>query len=470
MLPGDVVVETVDAAVDYDPSEAVDQNFIVGITERGSSDTPLRTFSFEQWRKAFGNAVAGSSMYQSARGLFAEGCKALVTIRQVGPAPVHASSTAKNAGAEGVVTLAAISYGAYGNSLTRQFIAGSVSGVRLVLKEAGKLLAESEDITTQEEIVEFANATKIVAASILAGAGLPAIDGAPVAFTGGTDDHLNATNTTLATAAGKLDVRLGPGVISFPGFTNDEARAILREHHLNFDRVGLADLADSASAGTLAGAIAEDRVEEGADGIAAFGPWLTTSDGFTAPASALVGAKIAQQFLASGNPNEPAAGDSGQADFFTGLTQDFSPASREQLAEGGVNVIHDVTGLGDIQVYGFDTVADPTTFPLGTALSNALLDMLIRWRARKQARSLNFKEVDPKGHLASKYHILLNSDLEELASDGAIWAFSIDTESVNNAQTASEGKLKARIGVERSPYTKTVYLDVTNYAIGVNLG
>lgn len=469
MLPGDVVVETVDEAVDYDPSEAIDQNFIAGITERGSSVTPLRTFSFEQWKKAFGNAVAGSSMYQAARGLFEEGCKALVTIRQVGVTPVKASRVAKNAGAETVVTLTAVNYGAYANSITTQFVKVG-AGVSLAIKEGTKLLVESGELPTQAAIAEFVNATGILTATIGAGTGLPAADGAAVALTGGTDDAAHANNTTLAAAAALLDTRLGPGVISFPGVTNAEAHALLREHHLNFDRVGLPDLVDSASAGTLTGAVVAERTEEGADGVGPFSPWLKAPDGFIVPPSALVGAKIAQQFLASGNPNQPAAGENGQADFFTGLTQDFSAPSREQLAEGGVNVIHDVNGLGQIQVYGFDTLADPDTFPLGTALSNALLDMLIRWRARKQARSLNFKEIDPKGHLASQYHVLLDTDLKELEGDGAIWTYSIDTESVNNATTASEGKLKARIGVERSPYTKTVYLDVTNYAIGVNLG
>jgi hypothetical protein len=469
MLPGAVNVQTVDEAADYDPSEAVDQNFIVGLTERGSSVTPLRTFSFTQWRKAYGNAVAGSSMYQAARTLFEEGCKALVTIRQVGTTPVKASSTAKNAGAEGVITLTAVSYGEYGNSLTRQFIAGAISGVQLILKEGTIVLAQSGDLTTQAAIKAFAEATGVVTAAILAGAGLPAVDGAPVAFAGGTDDKAHASNATAAAAANLLDVRFGPGLISFPGMTSEEVHALLIEHHLNFDRAPLLDLVDSGTAGTLTGAVATQRSIPGADGAFPVAPWVLTPDGFAVPPSAFAGGKIAQQYLASGNPNEPAAGDKGQADFIVGLTQDFSAATREALDAGGVQAIYNVDGRGKIQLYGFDTLANPETFPLGTSMSNALLDMLIRWKARAEGRTLNFTEIDPQGHLASRYHGLLDAMMKTMQAEGAVYAFAVDTESVNNIETAREKKLKARIKVQRSQYSKEVDLEVTNYAIGANI-
>ncbi len=465
-LPGGVFVETIDAAATYDASEAVDQHFMVGQTERGSSTVPARDFSLEQWVARWGNAVANSSLYQFARTFFAEGGKALVTLREVGPSPVKATSTAKNTSSEGVVKIEAINYGVYGNSLTRQFVAGVSSGVQLIIREGSTILTQSGDLTTQAAIASFANSTGVVTATILGPTGLPVVDGSAVALTGGTDDHASATNTQTAAALALLDTRMGPGTVSLPGKTTEEAHALLIDHHEVFDRIGLADLPDSGSGGTLTGNIAVQRSDDGADGVAAFAPWVVTPDGFDVPPASFAAAKIAQTYLATGNPNEPAAGTNGRAQWIAGLTQDFSVATREALDAGGVNAIYNVDGQGDIQLYGYDTLADPTADPLGTALSNAMLDMLIRWKARAIGRRLAFKEIDPKGRLASKYHGELDAMLKTMQAQGALWAFSVDTQSVNSAETARELKLNARMKVERSPYSKEVFLDVTNYATG----
>jgi hypothetical protein len=466
--PGAVLIQTVDQAEEYDPSEAIDQVFLVGVTQKGSSTAPLRTFSLAQWVKAYGVAVAGSNMYQAVRGLFEEGVKAIVTIREVGPTPVRASRIVKNAAAKTVMTLEALWYGNYGNTITTQFtVLGA--GVKLTIREGTTVLAESGELLTQAAIVAYCATTGFLTASLAAEAGLPAADGAAVALAGGTDDSTNATNVQATAAANLLDKRMGPGMLVFPGKTSEEAHTLLVEHHNAFDRVGLADLVDSGVAGTLTSAIAPTRALAGCNGVFAAAPWVTTPDAFTVPPSALVGGLIARQYLASGNPNEPAAGTNGKARFFTGLTQDFSTATREALDAGAVNAILNVNGLGDVQLYGFDTLANTTTDSLNTAMSNALLDMLIRWKARKIGKELSFKEIDPQGHLTSRYNGRLVDMLKKMEGEGAVWAFEVDTDSVNTVETAREKKLFARMGVQRSQYSKVVYLEVMVSAIGANI-
>jgi hypothetical protein len=468
MLPGHVQVGTVNQAVTYDPSEAVDQVFVVGVTQKGSSVASYRAFSFAQWVERFGAAVAGSNVYQHVRTLFEEGAKAVVTIREVGPAPVRATRVVKNAAVKTVMTLSAQWFGEYANSITTQFtVLGA--GVQLTIREGATILSQSGELLTQEAIVAYCASTGILTAALAAEAGLPVADGAAVALAGGADDHANATNAQATAAANLLDKRQGPGMICFPGKTTAEAYALLCEHHVNFDRVGLADLVDSGVAGTLTGAVSATRALAGSDGVLATAPWVTTPDAFTVPPSAFVGAKIAAQYLASGDPNQPAAGTNGKANWITGLTQDFTPATREALDAGGVNAILNVDSVGNIQMYGFDTLANPATNPLGTAASNALLDMLIRWKARKVGKELAFKEIDPQGRLASRYHGRLDAMLKIMEGQGAIYAFEVDTDSVNNLATAQEKKLLARIGVQRSQYSKVVYLEVVNSAIGANI-
>jgi hypothetical protein len=85
LLPGGVFVEDLDAATDYDASEATDQQFIAGAAERGSSMTPARNFSLEHSGRCIGLADR-EQPYVPAR-CFAEGNSALVTLREVGTQP-----------------------------------------------------------------------------------------------------------------------------------------------------------------------------------------------------------------------------------------------------------------------------------------------------------------------------------------------------------------------------------------------
>jgi hypothetical protein len=462
----DVIVETVDAAVDYDPSEATDQAFMVGFTEKGPT-TPRRTFSLKQWEGLYGGPVENSILHKEAMLFFKEvgPGAALVTIRRTGPNPVHASSTAKNAVPADVIKIEANDVGAFGNTLTRQFVAGAVSGVQLIIVRSGVTLFHSGDLTTQAAIVAFCAATGVVTASALAGAGLPVVDGAPVALAGGTDDAVHSTDADRKAALEKLDVRLGPGQVYAPGDTTEAAHDQLREHHIAFDRIALLDQPDSPSAATLVGNVLPQRVKEGANGVAAFAPWVVTPDGTQLAPSGFVAAKIAKMDLATGNPNLPAAGVNGAADWITGLTQDFTVADRSALDAGAVNAIYDTDGVGNIQVYDYDTVVDPTVDPDTTALSNARLDMLIRWKARAIGRVLIMQEIDALGHLASNYAGRLDGMLKPFKGDGTIYDFVVDTASVNSRETAAEKRLNAKIRVQRTQYSKWVTLEVTNHAI-----
>lgn len=460
----EVIVDTVEEAVDYDPSEAIDQGFFVGFTEKGPN-RPVRTFSLQGWEKVFGGPVENSALHKEIDLFFKGGGKAAVTMRRTGPNPVHASSTAKNGSAAEVIKIEADDVGAYGNTLKRQFIAGEHEGVQLIILRGETALYHSADLTTQGAIVAFANETGVVTGHALAGSGLPAVDGAPVALAGGTDDSGNSTDAQRKTALEAFDEREGPGQVAAPGDTTEAAHDQLREHAIAFDRIAVLDEPDSSNSATLVGNVLPQRTKTGADGTAAFAPWVTAADGSEVPPSGAVMGAIAAMDLAAGNPNLPAAGTNGRLEQVTGLTQDFNLEARQALDAGGVNVIYNVDGLGDIQIYGYDTLGDPATFPLTTALSNARLDMLLRWKARKIGAGLVIKEIDALGHLASKYHGDLDGMLKPFKGDGTIYDYEIDTESVNNRTTAQEKKLNARMRVQRSQYAKWVTLEVTNVAI-----
>jgi hypothetical protein len=468
MQPG-AFVEDVDEAVDYDSSEATDQGFMVGFTEKGPA-TPARTFSIKGWEKVFGGPIENSILFKEAKMFFAEGGKALVTVRRTGPNPVHAKNIAKNGSGAEVIKLEAVDVGAFGNNLTRQFVAGESSGVQLIIKRGSTVLFHSGDLTTQGAIIAFAAATKVITGTALTGSGLPAVDGAPVAFTGGTDDAVNSTDTQRQEALNKFDSRLGPGQVYAPGDTTETAHDQLREHHIVFDRIPLLDEPDSSSAATLVSNVLPQRTKEGANGLGAFAPWVQAPEGDELAPSGFVAAKMAAMDLATGNPNLPAAGVNGRADWITGLTQDFSAADRATLDEGGVNVIYNTDGLGNIQIFDYDTLVDPEVDPVTTALSNARLDMLLRWKARAIGGVLVMQEIDAQGHLASKYNGDLVGMLLPLKGDGTLYDFVVETDPVNSRTTAAEKRLLARMKVQRAPYAKWVTLEVENRATTEAIG
>lgn len=463
-----VIVGTVDANVTYDASQATDQSFKVGITQKGPL-TPVRSFSLPSWVKTWGVRVGNSSSYDAARLYFEEGGKALVQQRVVGPAPVLASSTASNAVPATVIKLSAASYGSYANAFTRQFVVGESSGVQLILIDENGVKVQSGDLTTQAEIVAFAATSGFVTAAALMGSGLPVVDAEPVAFASGTDDSTDVTDDQKQTALDVLkDPRLGPGQVEITGATTDAAHLMIQAHCdpiTGMDRIGLLEFADSADAGTIAG-IASD-LHTGVGSGASFGiaPWVITPDVFDVPPASFFSAKLAASDLATGDPNQPAAGSNGQASWITGLTQDWTDPDRLILDDAGINVIRDVDGQGTLQIQGYSTFS---TNPLLIALSNARLDMLIRWRARAEFTPLQYQEVDSKGILVSRYHSALDSMMTLLGP--AVFGYLIDTVSVNNADTAALQQVNARIGIQRTQYSKVVNLDITNYAVNQTLG
>jgi hypothetical protein len=460
-------VQTVNVQQDYDVLLATDQRFMVGLTERGPI-TPQRHTSLDAWETTYGGDVAYSQMRPSARMYFQEGGRNLITQRVTGDTPVKASKTFQNDDdpAVDVITITAAEYGEIYNSLTVQWTAGDAGVIATVKDEDGKTVYTSGDLTTQAEIVDYFAGKKLTATAE-EGTGLPAT-GSATALTGGADDHAAADDDNYAAALAKLDMRLGPGQVDMPGRTTDAAHAQLRAHCAQdaFDRIPLFDLADTSDASTLASGVTDDIDVDGSEKCSAGAPWVITPDDEQLPPAGFIAAKMAAVDLSTGNPNQPAAGERGQARWITGLTQDFTDADRAVLNAAGINVIHDVDLQGTLQLFGYRTMS---TDELSIGLNNARLDMRIRWHARKLARPLLFRQIDGFGHLASEYGASLKGMLDGYKELGALYGYVIDVQSVNNAETAAARQLNAKIGVQRSPFAEVVDLFVFNYQVDVDL-
>lgn len=464
-LPG-IVVDTLEDRSSVDATTATDQYFCVAPFLKGPI-VPTRISAIEKLQSQFGLSANYTVGPDDAEAYLREGGKNLIVKRVTGSTPVRASATLNNSSAQPVLVVSAKDYGAYGNDLTVQTALGVGSGT-FVLTIASLLTATvlevSPDLADQAAAVAWGATAVNVNVAVSTGTGDPAVHAAQT-MTGGTDDHASITDADYTTAAATLDKRMGPGQVAFPGRTTTASHDVLDAHCLEFDRIAVKHLVDTTVAGTLVGAVSSDHVKDGAKKGGVFAPWLIAPDGREIPPCGGVAAKMATIDLVTGNPNEPAAGINGQFNWITGLTADYNDIDREALNDAGVNIIHDVTGLGTLQIYGYRTLVDEDTDPLNIGLNNVRLDMFIRAQARKLGRSLLFDEIDAKGHLVSRYHVLLEALMSDLFTLGAVFGYEVDTDSVNDKDTAAAKTINARLLVQRSPFAEVVVLQVINHAI-----
>lgn len=465
-------VQTVNVQQPYDVLLATDQRFMVALTERGPV-TPVRHTSLAAWEDTFGGDVAYSQAHESAQLFFEEGGRNLITQRVVGSSAAKASKTFQNDDdpAADVIKIDAVEYGEIYNSWTVQWTAGTDDAVVLTIRdENSKIVYQSGDLASQADIVDYLAGIDgaLFTATAQSGTGVPAV-GTATALTGGADDHAAADDDDYSAALAKLDMRLGPGQVDMPGRTTSTARSQLRAHCAQdaFDRIALFDLADSASASTMTAGVASDLDVTGSEKAGCVAPWVISPDGDELPPAGFAAAKMAAVDLSTGNPNQPAAGSRGQARWITGLTQDYSDADRALLNDAGINVIVDTDLQGTLQLFGYRTMN--TEDELSVALSNARLDMRLRWHARKLARPLLFEQIDGFGHLAGRYGASLQAMLDDYKGKGAIYGYVIDVASVNTPETAAARQLNAKIGVQRAPFAETVWLTVKNYQVDANL-
>ncbi|MCU1676108.1 MAG: Phage tail sheath protein [Frankiales bacterium] len=471
-LPG-VFVDQIDVQPTIDQSLAVHQKFIVAPFAKGPI-TPLRAFSLDELIDQRGSYVSYGLGIEDAESYFRE-CGdggTVVTQRAVGPAPVLATLNLSSAAPAVVVTVNAASYGDWANKLAVTVTTTTGSNRTVVLDHDDDGVLSTGTYASAAALRTALELTGLVTTSLGAGT-WPIANLTRTHLAGGTDDHANILDANYQTAINGLDRRLGPGMVSIPGATTDTLHEIVAQHCKTFGRHNLNDLVDVAAsaASSLVTSAAALRTSTAATKASTGAPWLITPDGREVPPTGAVAGLVARQFLKTGNPNQAAAGDEGELRWHVGLTHDLESVA-ETLNDAGVNLFRDVDGQGTLQLYGFRTVVNPVTDKLNLQLSNVLLDMYITARAKKIGASMEFRQIDGKGLLASIYGGRLDAMLRELYDLGALYgetpgeAYQVDVgPSVNTPTTAAAGQLKAKIAARRSQFAEQTFLNITVYAV-----
>jgi hypothetical protein len=468
-VPGyDVVI------ADVPPSRATPTDtgtaFLVAESERGAASWAGPYTNLDALVAGQGDRMSYSYLYDTAEALFREGVGSIFVSRVVSPTITTAAGPGLNdAGAVLSLTVQAKTPGTWGNSLTRQVIAGPTSGTYvIIIRRNGVEVDRSGALTTQQDAIAWSHASKWVNVVLGPSANPPAV-AAEAAFTGGNDNRGAITDADWQLALDKFTADLGPGQVAAPGRTTDAAHAQIRTHAFTHNRHATLDLPDSSVSAAIASVRAADAGLEGRN-ASAYWPWLLSpplpgsATPRIVPPCVLAMAACARADQA-GNPNLPPAGeenDRGVGKYVIGTTQDttaLSATDLQSLQDNGINVIRTFYGVSAPVQYGNRTIRLESADPLWLQTSGSRCVMAYAAQGGAIVRRYVHSQVDGKKWTLSRLQGELVAEARRFFEVGAIYgddvgdAANIDalSDAVNPASEVQKGNIKATAAIRVSP-------------------
>lgn len=446
--------------------------YVAGLTDKGKLQATL-VQSISDFTTKFGGRVSYSILYDALDTFFREGGALAYVGRVVGPAALASTVTLNDGSAVPTLTVKANSPGAWGNSLNVQVTAGDAGGeFKLVITDdVLGTLETSPSLLDKTAALAWALSSQFITLTDLASSLDPAVVAAQ-SLTGGTDDRTNVTDTHWKNALALFTKDLGPGQVSMPGRTTDQAHIDTLAHAAPNRRIALLDAPDTPTVATLTASAGAARSDGRWGGM--FAPWVVVPGIVggtlrTVPPSALLAGLIARND-ASGNANIAPAGRAGLAQYALNVSQNgWSDADRETLNDTGVSVIRVVEGL--VRNYGFRSLANPAIDPAYTQLTNSRTIMAIAAEADLIAESYVFSQLDGRGVTISAFGGELSGMCLEFFNVGALFgvtsdaAFNVNVGTdVNTNATVAAGELHAVITLRVSPFGEVVQIEIVKRA------
>jgi phage tail sheath protein FI len=447
--------------------------FVAGLADQGPV-IPTLIASMADFVRNFGPRVSYSILYDALDTYFREGGSRAYISRVVGPGATVGSHNLLDAGAAISLVANALGPGAFSSGIKVGVVAGGAGGTfQIQVSDAGNVILEqSPDLADNSSAVQWSQQSQYIRLVLGPSANIPAV-AALAALSAGTDDRTNIADAHWLAALTKFTPDLGPGQVSAPGRTSDTGHTQLLGHAQTVaNRRAILDAPDTpteAALKTSAGNARGGGANYGRFG-AMFAPWdtvpgLTPGTTRTVPPSARVAGNIARNELRFG-PNEPAAGDRGEAQFAVGLTQDLSDAAlRDRLNSAGVNV--SILKFGGVRTYGWRSLVDPNVDPYWVDFGNVRLAMAIASRAAEIGESFLFEQIDGQGHTISAFGGVLTGMLLDFYNEDALFgasagdAFSVDVgDQVNTPSRIADNELHAVLNVRMSPDAELVQIEI----------
>ncbi len=444
--------------------------FAVGVTERGSTSTPVAVRSLADFATHMGGRVNTSSIYDAVDTFFACGGNLAYIGRVVGAGATAASKAFTGAGSAPALTVAAKDPGGWGNDLTAQIAASTGTGFIIVVSHHGVEVERSPELEDPAAAAQWAQSSTYI--RITADGTAKPTMAAAAALTGGTDDTAGVTTASWTKALELFRRDLGPGQVSAPGATTAPVQTAVLDHAAATNRVAYLDLPDTATVASLVGA---------ASGLAqttsgwcgqVFAQWAVVRGAAsgvtrTVPYSAVQAGIQARGDVTRPWCDAPAAGDRGiLPPFVVGLSQTWTDGQRAALNDAGI--VAAINDSGDLKTYG--------AVGLGTGVWRQHHACRVRMKAEAEladvARHFVFRTIDGQGRTQGEFRDALRGRLMDGHTSGAIYgltaddAFTVDTsDSINPPESKAAGELHAAVEITISPVGERVLIDLTSYAV-----
>jgi hypothetical protein len=291
----------------------------------------------------------------------------------------------------------------------------------------------------------------------------------------------NVTSTTMETniaaALALFTKDLGPGQVSVPGRSTPATHLATAVHAEANNRVGILDGPDTAVTATLTAAATIAGITQNQERyVAMFAPWVTvpptTSPGTnrTVPPSCIVAGLMARRDGEGWTQNQPAAGALGESDQGINTTRTYIDVDRTTLNANGINILRPM--YDGVRVYGYRTLADPSTDSNWKNLANARLFMRIQALADEIMERYVFRQLDGQRLVINEFGGELTGMLLPFWERGSLYglvpeqAFRVDVgPNVNTDATIANGELHAVVMLRMSEFAEEVIVELVKVRV-----
>jgi hypothetical protein len=482
-MPGVVVstgVRSGPQAVTASPSSTY---FLVGSAERGptvyqggstTTTAPQLVTSMAEFSTYFGSYSSSNTLWQNAKIFFEEGGSRCYVARVVGASAVNGSIVLNTSGASAAMTITAANPGPWSSSMKAEVVTGT--GVFTVNITLNNTLVYSTGAVTDvnaavAKILAPTSAAKPYITATVTSGSAALVAASATALSSGTADAPTVANLTAA--LDKFDHSYGTGAVAIPGQTGASAISSLMTHAATYDRVALMAAGSSTdTVSTAKSTAANYATSTGATGTAFYHPHVTMLNDagvvLTVSPESYVAAKRAVAHSTVG-PWQPAAGVISQANFITGLSQNFTKSEGDSLDAGRVNALRVIQGYP--RVYGARSASsDEDNYRY---LTQKEVMNFIMTQCEQRLEDLVFSPLDARRTIYGLIEARIIAVLEPIRTKGGLFEnYGVNGElidpgysvvcddSINPVSQLAQGIVKARVGVRLSSVGDQILVDI----------
>ena len=337
---------------------------------------------------------------------------------------------------------------------------GGEGFVRVIVRRNGDVVERSGLVDTAEGAVAWSEAFSAFVALDADDleTSLGPVDAVDLA--GGSDDR-NISAGVVGDTLDHFGAAYGPGQVAYPGAIDVAVHFAILDHCDRFKRCALLDLDDTDEV-TLASDVTGLYQHTGARFAAALAPRLrfvgpASSTTILLPYSAAQMGVIARRDRATGNPNEPAAGEVANIIGARGLAREFTDDVREELNELGVTLARVRGRPAATFTYGSRTCAGADE-PNWKWFGGSRVVMAITHESDAGAEQFVHRQIDPQRRIFVALNSVLTAICERYFALGALYgetaeeAYQVDTsDAVNTPETILTARFTGSSGSRPRP-------------------